>query len=312
MKLLDCIKNAKNVLIVGHVRPDGDCFGSGLAMKRILENNGAQVDFVVDSALPEQYSFMKDFDSVNNAKLTSYDLAISVDCADELRLGSYYATFKACKNSINIDHHATNTKFGKYNFVEDVSSTCELIYYLLKDDNVFDDMIAESLYTGLSTDTGHFKHNNTTKNTFAMAGDLITYNFNPQYVHDKLYRNNTIKRTKLVAKALNNIRFYKDNRIAIITITSQMLKDCGCVMSDTEGIIDFGMGIGCVDVTVCMTQQAQHSYKVSFRSKNVNVAEAAMVFGGGGHVLASGCVVNGYYEDCISKILKSITDGMED
>jgi phosphoesterase RecJ-like protein len=312
MKLLDCIKNAKNVLIIGHVRPDGDCFGSGLAMKRILENHGASVDFVVDSALPDQYSFMKNFDDVNKIKLSSYDLAISVDCADELRLGSYYSTFKKCKTSINIDHHVTNTNFGKYNFVEDVSSTCELIYYLIKEDNVLDDIIAENLYTGLSTDTGHFKHNNTTPKTFAMAGDLITYNFNPQYVHDMLYRNNSIKRTKLLAKALNNIRFYKDNRIAIITITAQMLRDCDCVMTDTEGIIDFGMGIGCVDVSVCMTQQSQHSYKVSFRSKNVNVAEAAQVFGGGGHVLAAGCVVNGYYEDCISKILKSITDGMED
>jgi phosphoesterase RecJ-like protein len=183
---------------------------------------------------------------------------------------------------------------------------------MIKDDGVIDDVVAQNLYTGLSTDTGHFKHNNTKKETLLMASDLITYNFNPQYVHDKLYRNNSIKRTKLLAKALNNIRFYKDNRIAIITITEQMLSDCECVMSDTEGIIDFGMGIGCVDVTVCMTQQAKHSYKVSFRSKNVNVAEAAMVFGGGGHVLASGCVVNGYYEDCISKILKSITDGMED
>ncbi len=312
MKLLDCIKNAKKVLIVGHVRPDGDCFGSGFAMKRILENLGAEVDFVVDSALPEQYSFMKNFDSVNHIKLNSYDLAISVDCADELRLGSYYSIFKLCKNSVNIDHHVTNTNFGKYNFVQDVSSTCELIYYLLKDENLFDDIVAEALYTGLSTDTGHFKHSNTTPNTFAMAGELITYNFNPQYVHDKLYRNNSIKRTKLVAKALNSMRFYKDNRIVITTITSQMLKDCDCVMSDTEGIIDFGMGIGCVDVAVCMTQQAPHSYKVSFRSKNVNVAEAAGVFGGGGHILAAGCVVNGYYEDCISKILKSITDGMND
>lgn len=312
MKLLDCIKNAKNVLIVGHVRPDGDCFGSGFALKRVLENLGAKVDFVVDSELPEQYSFMKGFDTVNKRNLTSYDLAISVDCADELRLGNYYSIFKGCKSSINIDHHITNTNFGKINFVKDVSSTCELLYYLIKDDNLVDDLVAESLYTGLSTDTGHFKHSNTKQETFLMASDLISYNFNPQYVHDKIYRNTSIKRTKLIAKALNSIRFYKDNRIAIITITMDMLKECDCLMPDTEGIIDFGMNIGCVDVAVCMTQQAKHSYKVSFRSKNVNVAEAAMTFGGGGHILAAGCVVNGYYEDCISKILKSITDGMED
>ena len=113
MKLLDCIKNAKNVLIVGHVRPDGDCFGSGLALKRILENNGATVDFVVDSALPEQYSFMKGYDTVNSIKLTTYDLAVSVDCADELRLGSYYSTFKACKNSVNKNSRHIKKSFPK-------------------------------------------------------------------------------------------------------------------------------------------------------------------------------------------------------
>ena len=312
MKLLDCIKNAKNVLIVGHVRPDGDCFGSGFALKRVLENLGAKVDFVVDSELPEQYSFMKGFDIVNKRSLTSYDLAISVDCADELRLGAYYSIFKGCKLSINIDHHITNTNFGKINFVKDVSSTCELIYYLIKDDNLIDNIVAENLYIGLSTDTGHFKHSNTKKETFLMASDLICYDFNPQYVHDKIYRNTSIKRTKLIGKALSNIKFYKDNRIAIITITMEMLKECDCSMTDTEAIIDFGMNIGCVDVAVCMTQQAKHSYKVSFRSKNVNVAEAAMTFGGGGHILAAGCVVNGFYEDCVCKILKSITDGMED
>ena len=90
-----------------------------------------------------------------------------------------------------------------------------------------------------------------------------------------------------------------------------MLNDCGCDMSDTEGIIDFGMSVDTVDVAICMTQQAQHSYKVSFRSKNVNVAAAAQVFGGGGHVRASGCVVNGFYEDCVDKLVKSVTDGMD-
>lgn len=312
MKLIDAISGAKKVLIVGHVRPDGDCFGSGFAIKRLLEKSGSIVDFVVDSPLPNHYSFMEEYSEVNVIKNTSYDLAISVDCADELRLGKYYGVFSKVKRTVNIDHHITNTSYAKINFVNEVSSTCELLYYLIKDDVQLDDYMASCLYVGLSTDTGHFKHNNVTEKTFTMASNLIKYNFDTQFIHNCLYKNNTVNQTKLLAKALSGIRFYKDNRIAIITITSQMLKECNCVMSDTEGIIDHGMNVGSVDVSVCMTQQAQHSYKVSFRSKNVNVAEAAGVFGGGGHVLASGCVVNGYYEDCIDKIIKSITDGMVD
>lgn len=312
MNLINAISGAKKVLIVGHVRPDGDCFGSGFAIKRLLEKSGSVVDFVVDSPLPNHYSFMEEFNQINVIKNDNYDLAISVDCADEMRLGKYYSVFSKVRRTVNIDHHITNTCFAKINYVNEVSSTCELLYYLLLGDVELDDYMASCLYVGLSTDTGHFKHSNVTDKTFMMASNLIKYNFDTQRIHNYLYKNNTVNQTKLLAKALNGIRFYKDNRIAIITITSQMLKDCECSMADTEGIIDHGMNVGSVDVSVCMTQQAQHSYKVSFRSKNVNVAEAAAVFGGGGHVLASGCVVNGFYEDCIDKIIKSITDGMID
>ena len=312
MKLINCLIGAQRVLIIGHVRPDGDCFGSGFAIKAICEKLGAIVDFCVDSPIPEHYLFMKGIDQVNVVKCEKYDLVISVDCADELRLGKYYQIFAKSNRSINIDHHITNTKFGKINFIQDVSSTCELIYYLIKEDNLIDDYIASCLYVGMSTDTGHFKHNNTTSTTFEMASDLVKYDFDAQYLLQKIYQNNTVNKMKLVAKALSSVRYFKDNRIAIITITQENLQDCGCVMADTEGIIDYPMSIGCVEVAVCMTQQAKHSYKVSFRSKSVNVAESAGVFGGGGHVLASGCVVNGYYEDCVDKIVKSITDGMAD
>ena len=310
--LIDNIKKSKSVLIVGHVRPDGDCFGSGLALKRICENLSVGADFVVDSDLPKHYSFIEGFETINVRKYSDYDMVISVDCADELRMGKYYLLMKSCMRSVNIDHHVTNSCFAKTNIVKDVSSTCEVLYFLLKDANVFDDYVASCFYIGLSTDTGHFKHNNTTAQTFIMASELTSYNFDRYSILNKLYRNNTINHTALSSNAISKMRYYCDNRIAIITITMQMLEQFGCTMSDTEGIIDHAMDVGCVEVAVCMTQQAKHSYKVSFRSKSVNVAESARVFGGGGHALASGCVVNGFYEDCIDKVLKSITDGMND
>ena len=310
--LVSTIKKSKAVLIVGHVRPDGDCFGSGLSVLAICKKLGVLADFVVDSELPQHYSFMDGFDMVNVKSCDGYDLVISVDCADELRMGRYYSVMQRCHNSINIDHHITNTCFAKVNIVKDVSSTCELLYYLIKDSGIIDDYIATNLFIGLSTDTGHFMHNNTTSDSLIMASELVRYNFNCFEILNKLYKNNTVRHTKLASESVSRMRYFKDNRIAIITITMDMLNDCGCTMADTEGIIDHAMAVGCVEVAVCMTQQAKHSYKVSFRSKKTNVAEAARVFGGGGHALASGCVVNGYYEDCVDKLIKAITDGMND
>ena len=107
MNLIDSIKSAKNILIVGHVRPDGDCLGAGLALKRLANNEGVNADVVYDSDLPKHYEFMHDFDAINNPTTELYDLLIVVDCGDELRMGKYSKLLKKLK-SIQFDHHITN------------------------------------------------------------------------------------------------------------------------------------------------------------------------------------------------------------
>ena len=233
MTIIESVKKSERMLIVYHIRPDGDCLGAGFALKRIAEKEGKKVDFVTDSPLPAQYSFIDGFDSLNDIKFQDYDLGIAVDCADDLRLGKYLQKFKKCKVTFNIDHHRTNNRFAVFNIVApDKSSTCELLYDLIKDDGVID----------------------------------------------------------------------KD--------AAKMLSECGCVMADTEGLIDYAMSIGSVRAAVCMSEQNVRSYKVSFRAKDVDVAAAAGTFGGGGHKLAAGCVVNGHYEDVVDKVVKAVSDGM--
>ena len=307
MTLIDYIKNARTVLIVCHIRPDGDCLGSGFALKRIAENLGKRVDFVTDSDKPAHYSFIKDFDSLNDKKYDKYDLG----SAEDSRLGRYLDAYLKCPMTINIDHHRTNNRFGKINHVDaEISSTCELLYSLIKDENVIDAQSATCLYLGLSTDTGNFMHNNTTSNTMKVASNLLALGANHQSIVNDFYKNNTKNKLALTAKAIDSMRFFCDDKIVIMTVTSAILRECGCTMADTEGLIDYGMSIGSVQAAVCMTEQRERSYKVSFRSKGVDVAAAAMTFGGGGHKLASGCVVNGHYEDVVRKVVKSITDGM--
>ena len=313
MTLIDYIKKARTVLIVCHIRPDGDCLGSGFALKRIAENLGKRVDFVTDADKPAHYSFIKDFDSLNDKKYDKYDLGIAVDCAVDVRLGCYLGAFLKCPMTINIDHHHTNNRFGKVNYVDaEISSTCELLYSLIKDEGVIDADSATCLYFGLSTDTGNFMHNNTTAHTMAVASDLLALGADHQGIVNGFFKNNTKNKLALTAKAISSMRFFRDDKIVVMTITSAILKECGCTLTDTEGLIDYGMSIGTVQAAVCMTEQRERSYKVSFRSKSVDVAAAAMSFGGGGHKLASGCVVNGHYEDVVRKVVKSITDGMDE
>ncbi len=311
MTLIDSIKKANSILIVCHIRPDGDCLGAGFALTRIALNLGKRVDFVTDSDKPKAYSFIKDYHLLNEKKMQKYDLAIAVDCADDARLGRYLAPFLSARHSINVDHHRTNNYYGKENHVApDISSTCELLYSLIKDEGVINEQIATDLYLGISTDTGNFMHSNTTSSTLLVASELLAKGANHTSIVNDFYKNNTKNKVMLISKAIESMRFFANDKVVVITITAKTLNDCGCTILDTEGLIDYGMSIGTVEAAACMTEQKERSYKVSFRSKGVDVAASAMVFGGGGHKLASGCVVNGHYEDVVNKVVKSITDGM--
>lgn len=305
MTPIDAIKKANDILIVCHIRPDGDCLGSGFALTRIAERMGKRVDFVCDSPFPPAYSFIKDRDKFNDIKCERYDLAIAVDCADSARMGAFGELFRKCSETINIDHHKTNDGFGKSNFVvPDLSSTCELLYSLIKDYGVIGADEATDLYLGLSTDTGNFMHSNTTPDTLRTASELLALGADLGAIVNGFYRNNTKNKLALVARAVSSMRYFDDDKVVVMTVTQRDLKETGCVLSDTEGLIDYGMSVGSVKVAVCMTEQRERSYKVSLRSKGADVSLVAGAFGGGGHKQASGCVANGYYEDVVEKIVR--------
>lgn len=307
----DILSPAARILIIGHVRPDGDCLGSGFALKKVCEKMGKTVDFICDSPFPSHYSFMPHYAEYNVQKCDSYDLVICVDCADDQRLGKYIGYIKN-SNSVNIDHHDTNNGYCKTNFIErGASSTCEIVFDLLNGANLIDDTAAYYLFIGLSTDTGHFMHRNTNSKAFLTAANLAKYNIDATKIGEALYRQNSIGKTKLIARAIESMRFFHNDEVCLIIITQKDLADCGCESADTEGLTDFGMNIGRVLVTAALCEQNRPMYKVSYRSKSIDVAAAAAVFGGGGHKLASGCMIGGHLEDVVRKIVKSITDGMD-
>ena len=313
MTITERIKAAEKVLIIGHQRPDGDCIGAGLALMRLCEKYGKACNFVFDSPAPAHFSFMAGYEKADVQTMRAFDTVICVDCADSFRTGKYYGYVKDAACSVNIDHHKTNNRFGKYNYVfPNASSTCELVFDLIKSETEIDETTASLLYVGLSTDTGHLMHSNTTAKVLDTASSLVALGANSFYLTSALYKNTTINKTRLTARALQSMRFFKDNRICIITVRQEDLTETNCVVADTEGLIDYGMKIGCVEVAICLTEQTRPHFKVSFRSKKCDVAAAASTFGGGGHTLAAGCVISGKYEDVIDKLLKSVTDGMSE
>lgn len=293
-EIFELIKKSEKILICGHIRPDGDCIGAAMSMRHICEKLGKTADAVSDAKKPSTFEFLPEYDMFSAPRFEDYDLMIAVDCADEKRLGQYGKYLSLAKTVINIDHHPTNTKFGQINFIDSkASSVCVILYEMLAEHNLLDKDVATMLYTGISTDTGHFMHANTDSRTFFAAARLSECGIDIGKINHALYCNRSLGRIKLTAHALKGIVMYAEGKIALMPITLDDLAECGCTTEDTEGLIDYASSIAGVCIAIAICEQEGGLFRVSLRSVSADVSAVAATFGGGGHKLASGCIIKG-------------------
>ena len=306
------INNANKIALFCHIRPDGDTLGAGLALKLALQKILKQVDIFCEDEVPEKFlklGFEGHFFNGYISNPNQYDLLIAIDCGDIGRVGKYGDLFTKSNKTLAIDHHATHVKFCKNTCLFEYSSTCEIILKIINDLGVqLDDSIATALYVGLSTDTGNFRHNNTTKDTFDVAKQLSCYNVNISELNRVLYSETTYPRLKLLGRALSNMRKYYDGKVCLIYLTEKDFADTNANLSHTDGFTDYAINVDTAQIGICISQNTKNSYKISMRSKKINVAEICEYFGGGGHVLAAGCVICGFLEDVIDKIMRILED----
>ncbi len=301
-----------SVLIFCHTRPDGDTLGSATALKIALEKQGKRADIACESAVPEKFSFVPGVGSVvNNVKELSfrYDAHVAVDCSVEGMMGDLYHYFVKNKNTFNIDHHISNSNYAKYNYVENRAACCEIIYGLLKAvDLEIDADVATCLMLGVCTDTGYFIHSNVTADTLYISSELFKKGGRLQEIGKKLFKTQKKARALLYADVMNRIRFYLDDKLAVISINKSDLEKFGATSDMTEGFIDYPISIEGVEVAVSILENKENCYKISFRSSGtVDVNQIASTFGGGGHILASGCMINGFFEDVKDKIIRTVS-----
>ena len=304
--IIDAVSASKNILVCGHIRPDGDCISSALAMRRICQNMGKTAVAVCDCDKPSSFAFLPEYDGFCALKELDYDLFIAVDCATESRLGKYDEYLVRAKNSIVIDHHPTNPGYGKINhIVPSSASTCSIILDIFRDTEYIDKDVATMLYTGLSTDTGHFMHANTTTKVFTDAAKLSEFGIDIASINHDLYCSEPYKKIKLKSRTLDGIRLFGENKIALMKIMLSDLDGCGCTSEDTEGLIDYAKSIRGVEIAISICEQPGGFFRVSLRSVSANVAAVAEKFGGGGHKLAAGCIVKGNEFDVADRVVSA-------
>jgi phosphoesterase RecJ-like protein len=310
-RVVEIIKSGRNFLIASHVSPDGDAIGSILAMYHVLSDMGKEAVVYNHDKTPEIYRFLPGSEIVVNS-LDSFDIfdaAFILDCSEIERVGDAVNEISSIKRIINIDHHISNTGFSPVSVIDaGASSTGEILYRLIGKLGVaVTKEIATNIYTAILTDTGSFCYSNTNSDTFRLAADLVEAGADSRMIAENVYETKPLLQIKLMEKALNTLEIDRDGRIGSIVVTQKMLREVGALPEHTEGFVDMVRSIEDVEIAAFYHEMSEKNFKVSLRSKrNVNVERIARKFGGGGHVNASACRIEGDIEAVKNKLTGSI------
>lgn len=304
---------AKKVAIAGHIRPDGDCIGSCSALYQYLMQSRSelgldQVDVYLEP-FGQEFNILSGIETIRHTYDFDdiYDVFISVDCSSKDRLGNAIRYFESAKRTICIDHHITNDSFANVNHVvADASSTCEVLYNLM-DESLINKEIARSIYVGIVHDTGIFKHNNTSDKTMEIAAGLIRKGVDFTRIIDLTFVQKTYAQLQILGRCLMESMLLMDGKVIVSSINRSTMDFYEVTHSDLDGIIDQLRTAKGSEVAIFIYETGNSEYKVSLRSNgDVDVSRIAHYFGGGGHVKAAGCTMNGTVHDAICNILPHI------
>ena len=238
---------------------------------------------------------------------------VSTDVADLRLLGNGYEHYEG-KVLYALDHHGTNKRYSKYWVVDPhAASACEIVLEVIKMMGVsVDKEIAECIYTGISTDTGCFKFANTTSATLRNAADMLDFGIDAAEINRVMFETKSRNRIELERLTLDSMSFHLDGKVAFVTITNEMREKAGASDDDLEGMTSLSRQVEGVKIGVTLRQKEDGEYKISVRSHPpVDAAELCGNFGGGGHVRAAGCTLNGTPDDIKEQMLKVCCEALE-
>lgn len=316
LEIAEKLKKAKSVAILSHTRPDGDAYGSSLALSRALSAIGVENRVYNDSDVPSNLAFLTELNAVRKKVTEEAEVYVALDCADEARLGDLAQTFRIAGRkfvTINIDHHVSNQRYAKYNFVRNCASNCLNIYQLISYMGApIDKKTAEFLLMGILADSGNFSHDDVTEETLSVAAKLVACGADICRYNYELFKKQPKQRAALYADVMGKIRYFFDDRFALIVVSGEQMARHGANYGMTEGFVDFPLNIDSVEVAASLLEMRKGQYKISLRSKTyADVNKIAGVYGGGGHVRAAGCMLFGDVEEVIDRLSYTVSQYLE-
>ncbi len=317
--LVDLVRRRQTFLLVTHVRPDADGLGSQLALADALAQMGKAARVVIPSKLPPRYDFLNTpqapierFEPPGE-KFRGADAVIILDTGTWNQLGEFGEFLRTLDvPKAVIDHHRTQDDLGAARFVDTTAeATGRLAYELIHALGApVSPRAAQMLFAAVATDTGWFRHPNTTAATFDLAAELVRLGADPTPLYEQLYEAAPVARLKLVGLALDRLAVRAGGKVAYTEVYLRDYAATGAVPGDTEDLINFPRSVEGVEVALLFIEQADRTTKVSFRSKALDVAKLAERFGGGGHKLASGARVAGPVPEVREQVLAAVEQAL--
>lgn len=310
------ILESKKIGITYHVSPDGDAVGSVLALFNALKSLNKDCYIISKDTLSENLKFLKGSDEITGEitePVDETDIVVVLDCGNLERVSANLKEFTG--TIVNIDHHLSNDKYGDINYIDsNAAATAEIVFELLnlmgisfeKEDRVIKD-IGTCMYTSIVTDTGAYRHSNVTERTHKISAVLKKIGVDNTFIYQSLFDNKDFSRIKLIGKALSSMKLILNGKVALLEIDKNFTSDLGIDVGDTSDIISYGLQIKGVEVTLLL-KEVEDGVKASLRAKRyVDVRKIAEVFGGGGHIRASGIKIkNMSMEEAKYEILNEI------
>ncbi len=311
----DMIRDAGTIAMAGHIRPDGDCVGSCLAVYNYIKENYPEKEcFAYLDHVPERFRFLPHADQIRHPgkKPKQVDLFLALDCADQARLDSAEPIFLNAKKTICIDHHISNPGFAHENYVfPDASSASEIVFETMKPDAISKNT-AECLYVGIVCDTGVFQYSCTSAHTMQIGGVLMDKGINYPRLVDHVFFQKNYTQKKMLGRTLEKSSLYLNGKVIASHITQEDMKEMGAIGADLDGIVSELRSTKGVEVAIFLHEEKNGDIKVSLRSAEyIDVAKIAGAYGGGGHARAAGATVKMEPDVILSELCEAISQQME-
>jgi bifunctional oligoribonuclease and PAP phosphatase NrnA len=310
----DVLKSARTFAVLTHVRPDGDAIGSQLGMVLALQKLGKTVVAWNEDGLPESFAFLTGSELITKPpdQPMEFDVVLALDTAAKNRLGTGINAVRTYKTLVNIDHHASNPGYGDLNYIDaQAPATGQIIYELLQDQKLpFFPEIADALFVAISTDTGSFRYQNTTAQTFEIAGKLVEAGVDLATISQRVYESYPKRRILLLGQLLNEATFHANDRVATFSLTEATKARLAIDPADIDGLIDVIRTIDTVVVAIFFEELEDQRVRISVRSKNpkIDANKICSTWGGGGHQLAAGARIRGTLEEVRTKVISYVSN----